>query len=276
MQHIVAVRTQEMGPGTNLHPGDVAHRIYSGLRNHDLADMVPVWQDALGIAAFGIIWPKDGAFDLVTRIGVDQDDYRVILGQLISLSENDGRVETEVIGVDPVLVDALRSFGFEQMDTSYSLAGQSLRLPAEVPDVPFTLRSASMPDVVQLADVHSGAFGSRWTPESYLHRMQQPGYTADNEIIAVAADGTFAGFTNTWYDKLNRVGYFEPVGVHRDFHRMGVGSALLHEGMKRMSKAGMTTASVWHSVKDERAAAFYRANGFETINPVAAWIRTQS
>ena len=86
MQHIVAARTLEMGPGTNLHPGDVAHRIYSGLRNDNLADMVPVWQDALGIAAFGIIWPKDDAFDFVARIGIDQEDYGDVLEQLISLS----------------------------------------------------------------------------------------------------------------------------------------------------------------------------------------------
>ena len=275
MQRIVALRTMEMGSGTNLHPGDIAHRIHSGLRNDDLAEVVPVWQDAVGIAAFGIVWSKDDAFDFVARIGIDRVDYAEALGQLISMSENNGRVETEVIGVDPALVDALITFGFEKMDTSYSLTERKLRSPAEIPDVPFTLRSASMPDVVQLAAVHSGAFGSRWTPESYLHRMQQPGYSPDNEVIAVADDGTFAGFTNTWYDDLNGVGYFEPVGVHRDFHRMGVGSALLWKGMERMRAAGMATASVWHSVTDARATAFYRANGFEELNPVTPWVRTR-
>lgn len=274
MQHIVAVRTQEMGPGTNLHPGDVAHRIYSGLRDCDLADMVPVWEDALGIAAFGIIWPKDDAFDFVVRIGISLDDYTDMLGELISLSDSDGRVETEMIGMDPILADALKDFGFTSEDAAYSLTGQSLRLPREIPDVPFTLRSASMSDVVQLAAVHAGAFGSRWTPESYLRRMQQPGYNAANEIVAVAADGTFAGFTNTWYDRQNRVGYFEPVGVHHDFRRMGIGSALLREGMQRMDAAGMTAASVMHSVTEERAVAFYRSNGFEELNPVAPWVRT--
>jgi len=276
MQHIVAVRTQEMGPATNLHPGDVAHRIYSGLRDCDLADMVPVWEDALGIAAFGIIWPRDDAFDFAARIGVSLDDYTDMLGQLISLSDIDGRVETEMIGMDPILAGALKGFGFTSEDATYSLTGQSLRLPRESPDIPFALRSASMPDVVQLAAVHAGAFGSRWTPESYLRRMQQPGYIAANEIVAVAADGTFAGFTNTWYDKQNRVGYFEPVGVHRDFRRMGVGTALLREGMQRMSAAGMTSASVMHSLKDDRAVAFYRSNGFEELNPVAPWVRTKS
>ena len=54
MQRLVAERTRAMGSGTNLHPGDVAHRIYSGLRNHDLRELVPVWEDGFGMAAFGM------------------------------------------------------------------------------------------------------------------------------------------------------------------------------------------------------------------------------
>ncbi|RLE13334.1 MAG: hypothetical protein DRJ28_07595, partial [Actinobacteria bacterium] len=43
MQRLVAGRTGVFGVGTNLHPGDVAHRIYSGLRKHNLDETVPVW-----------------------------------------------------------------------------------------------------------------------------------------------------------------------------------------------------------------------------------------
>jgi ribosomal protein S18 acetylase RimI-like enzyme len=272
MQLLVAERTRAMGPGTNLHPGDVAHRIYSGLRNYDLDDTIPVWEDSDGIAAFGIIWPKDRAFDMVARVRSDEDDYAAVLTELIGLTATYGPVETEVIGEDKAFADELNSRGFEKVSDGYVFTGQILQPHIEVPESQFMLRSAEMPDVVQLAAVHAGAFGSDWTPESYLRRMQKPGYIALNEIVAVAGDGRFAGFTNTWYDELNKVGYFEPVGVHSEFHRMGVGSVLLHEGMRRMRAAGMTSATVWHAAEDEGATAFYKSNGFEPLNPVARWV----
>jgi hypothetical protein len=53
MQRLVRQRTDTYGPGTNLHPGDVAHRIYSGLRVRDLDGVVQVWGDVSGIAASG-------------------------------------------------------------------------------------------------------------------------------------------------------------------------------------------------------------------------------
>ena len=273
MQRLVAERTYALGVGTNLHPGDVAHRIYSGLRKHDLDETVPVWADGSGLAAFGIIWPGYQAFDVASRVGLGDDELAAIVCEIIGLSEKDGRVETDVFGPDETLLAVIGELGFERAPGGYVVTGQTLAASSNISEIPFTLRSAEMQDVVELAAVHSGAFGSDWTPESYLRRMQKPGYIAGNELVAVAEDGTFAGFTNTWYDDLNKIGYFEPVGVHRDFHRKGIGSALLSEGIRRMSAAGMRTATVWHSVRDEGAATFYRSNGFKPINPVWRWER---
>lgn len=273
MQRLVAERTEAFGVGTNLHPGDVAHRIYSGLRRHDLDETVPVWEGDSGIEAFGIIWPEHRAFDVVTRYGLGGDASAVIVCEIIGLTERNGRVETDVIGTDETLLDLVGDLGFEKVPGGYVVTGRTLTVPTDIPETPFMLRSAAMVDVVQLAAVHSGAFGSDWTPESYLRRMQMPGYIESDEIVAVAEDGTFAGFTNTWYDHLNNVGCFEPVGVHGAFHRRGIGSALLQEGMRRMWAAGMTTATVWHAVEDEGAATFYRSNGFEPLNSVSRWQR---
>jgi len=275
MQRLVAGRTGVFGVGTNLHPGDVAHRIYSGLRKHNLDETVPVWEDDHGIAAFGIIWPGFQAFDVAMRVGLSDDERAVIVSEVIGLSEKEGRVETDVFGADETLLSVIRDLGFEKAAGGYVVTGRTLVAPSDVSGLPFILRSADMRDVVQLARVHSGAFGSDWTPESYLRRMQKPGYIVSDEIVAVAQDGTFAGFTNTWYDDRNKIGYFEPVGVHRDFHRMGVGSALLREGMNRMIAVGMTTATVWHSSQDEGAATFYRSNGFEPLNTVSRWERVR-
>ena len=272
MQRIVSERTHEMGPGTNLHPGDVAHRIYSGLRAYDLAKTVPVWEDVEGIAAFGIIWPKYQAFDVVARAGLDTELLVGIVAEISELTQSNGRVETDVSGGDPDLVAVLTDLGFTSLGDEYAVTGQSLSEPVEVCPSRFLLRSVSSDDVDQLAAVHSSAFGGEWTPENYLARMRQPGYDPAGEIVAVDVDGTFAGFTITWYDELNKVGYFEPVGVHAKYQRRGIGSALLQEGMVRMQARGMTTAEVVHEI-DGPTGGFYRSNGFALLNTTGRWQR---
>jgi predicted N-acetyltransferase YhbS len=273
MQTIVMERTQTMGRCTNLHPGDIAHRIYSGSRMWDLEDVVRVWKDDAGMVGFGIIWPKDATFDVVTRIGLAESDRRAIIATISDLAARDGRVQTDVIGEDTSFTSILSELGFHPDSAEYVFTAQSLDTPVAIPPHDFVVRSVNAGDAEQLAAVHSGAFGSRWTPDEYARRMRQPGYNAVDEIVAVDADGTFMGFTNTWYDDVNRIGCFEPVGVHKYFHRRGVGTVLLREGMARMRARGMTTATVWHTRSEERATEFYRSNGFEICNAVTRWDR---
>lgn len=274
MQAMVTERTRVMGPCTNLHPGDVAHRIYSGSRTSDLDDVVPVWQDGAGIAGFGIVWPKDRAFDVVTRVGLTETDRITIIEGITALAERDGGVETDVIGDDASFISILSGLGFHDKSAEYVFTQRSLDTPVTIPPHDFIVRSARDDDAGQLAAVHSAAFGSSWAWDEYAKRMRQPGYNAEDELVAVDDDGTFMGFTNTWYDDVNKVGYFEPVGVHRDFHRRGIGTVLIHKGMSSMQSRGMATATVWHARSEERVVRFYGSIGFDVFSTVMRWERT--
>ena len=225
MQHLVAERSRIMGQGTTMHPGDVAHRIYSGLRNDDLSEVVPVWEDVDGIAAFALIWQKEDAADFVARIDVDADALTRVAEELVGLVAAEGRVEVDVVGNDTQLIEIIESLGFKRGAEHTILNWRQIPDPVVVPDSRFALRTVGFEDIDRLVAVHAGSFGSPWTRESYLERMHKPGYNPDDEIVAVDVDGTFAGFTNTWYDDLNEVGYFEPVGVHTGYHRRGIGDA---------------------------------------------------
>lgn len=273
MQRIVMERTRVMGPGTNLHPGDIAHRIYSGSRRQNLDEVVPVYVDDDGVACFGIIWPEDCAFDVVTRVGLGSHAVADVVEDLAAMAGGESEVETDVIGEDPEMTGILTSLGFTPGGAEYVFTQAPLSVPIPAEPTDFVIRSASHEDAEQLALVHSGAFASGWSRTNYADRMRKPGYDPHNEIVAVHKDGTFMGFTITWYDEMNNVGYFEPVGVHRDFHRRGVGSALLRAGMIRMRDAGMASATVWHASTEDRAVAFYQSNGFASLNPVTRWQR---
>jgi GNAT superfamily N-acetyltransferase len=65
-----------------------------------------------------------------------------------------------------------------------------------------------------------------------------------------------------WLDPINKVGMFEPVGTHPAFQKMGLGKAVMREGLRRMKAAGMTNASVGTGADNVAAIALYRSLGF--------------
>lgn len=275
MRRLAARRTAVMGVGTNLHPGDIAHRIWNGNRLEDPIDVVPTWVSGGELVAFAILIPKFQAFDLVVEPDLGAGDLESILDRTIELARDDRRVETDVIGDDPSMTSRLRSRGFALVpDEGFGFTARRVDGPSEPGDSVYELRSAAWDDADRLAAVHSAAFGSSWTGDMYrIHMERNRGYTPEWELVAVAPDGTFAGFTEMWLDRENGIGHFEPVGVHPDHHRRGVGRMLLAEGMNRMGAAGMETATVWHDLADERSTAFYAACGFERVATVSRWVR---
>ncbi len=274
-QRVASEAATTLGRGMSLHPGDLAHRIYNGLRAYDPRDVVGVWRDDEGLAAMSITWPKWSAFDLCVRPNLDGAALGVVIEGAAGLAGPDGRCETDVVVSDVRLVAAIEAAGFVRKQPDHTaVTGRDIPDPVVVPETEFTLRSVDFDDVAELIEVHMGAFGGERTVEGYADRMTKPGYDPDRELVAVDDDGRFAGFAIIWFDDVNRVGYFEPVGVHSDFHRRGVGRALMWEGMRRMRGAGMTYATVMHELDDPRSSAFYTSLGFERLSVVGRWERS--
>jgi ribosomal protein S18 acetylase RimI-like enzyme len=104
-----------------------------------------------------------------------------------------------------------------------------------------------------------------------LRFMRSPVYRPKLDIVAAAPDGRIAAFCIAWLDTTNRVGLFEPVGVHPDFQRRGLGKAVVLEGLRRMQTNGMdqaTVCSLWHS---PAAQALYESAGFRTVDRLQAY-----
>ena len=60
--------------------------------------------------------------------------------------------------------------------------------------------------------------------------------------MIVSDDGRGAAFCVAWPDEVNRVGLLEPVGVHPDFHRHGLGRAIVLESFRKLRDRGMESA----------------------------------
>ncbi len=106
----------------------------------------------------------------------------------------------------------------------------------------------------------------------YRSLQSAPGYRLDLDIVIEAPDGSFAAVAIAWYDDVNRIGMFEPVGTVPEHQKKGLGQALMHEGFRRLQELGATTAYVGAGPQPE-ASALYRSVGFDEDFTDHAWTR---
>jgi predicted N-acetyltransferase YhbS len=154
----------------------------------------------------------------------------------------------------------LEARGFRRQPWSLVHYERSLDGPiAATPPPPgFTIRPmAGEAEVPAYVASHRAAFNSTHMREEWRHRtLRAPGYRPDLDLVAVDSEGRVVGFAIVWLGPLvdgRCEGTFEPVGVHPEFHRRGLGRALLLEGMRRLKLAGATHALV--ATEDTRLPA---------------------
>lgn len=119
------------------------------------------------------------------------------------------------------------------------------------------------------------AFESTMDPsmhvDRYLGFMRSPIYDPERDLVAVAPDGTIVSFM-VWWPDVSGIAQIEPFGTHPDFHRRGVGRALIHYGLTRMRAGGMRLARVCTD-DDRLATAFYESVGFDDVGRLRWWAK---
>jgi mycothiol synthase len=108
--------------------------------------------------------------------------------------------------------------------------------------------------------------------EWYLNLQRAPLYRRDLDLVVTAEDGTLAAFCTVWFDDASRAGIFEPVGVHPDFQRRGLGAAVMAEGARRLRRLGALAGYV--SSYSEAAGGLYAALGFAEYALNERWQKT--
>jgi ribosomal protein S18 acetylase RimI-like enzyme len=105
----------------------------------------------------------------------------------------------------------------------------------------------------------------------YLDFMRSPGYADADDLVVVAPDGRIAAFAITWPDAELSLAQFEPVGTDPDFHRRGLGRALMSAALDRLAAAGIRTARVLTNAGNAAATGLYRGCGFEENDRLRDW-----
>ena len=258
-----------------LHPGDIPHHIYNGNKFYDPVELMSIWEDDHGVAAWLLADPSHKSFDAQVRPdlrgnALEREVLDYGYDRTVDLMHQHNIASdclyADAFQCDTVRVELLTALGWEQDHRLPYVLNHTEIHSISVPALPegYSFRSANgIEDAAGLAKVHNAAFGPIWTPELYRQAMESPGYEPVRELVIQAPDRTFVAFTIIWFDHLNHTGLFEPVGTHKDYRRCGFGRAIIQYGMQQMSAAGMKIATVAHFGENEAALGLYQSCGFK-------------
>jgi ribosomal protein S18 acetylase RimI-like enzyme len=92
--------------------------------------------------------------------------------------------------------------------------------------------------------------------------------------VAVAPDGRLAAFCVGWLNdhptgEVN--GQIDPMGVHADYHRLGLGRAILYENLRRMYMHGARQVFVETDSYRNPAMALYEVVGFRVFREILVY-----
>ncbi len=271
-----------------IHPGDLKWWLYYPPLEGDLWDQIYLWDDPAcpgGLLGWALISPDWVGYDVYIHPELRGSDiacemYIWAEEQAAGVAREKGKPTIYVLWVlrdDAAFGGHLERRGY-QLKRGYVHLRRSLegKLPPAKEAEGFVVRSCrGVAEVTARAQAQFRAFNSTASFEQYLERftnfMRSPVYDRDLDIIAITPDGQVGAFCIVWIDTETRLGLFEPVGTHPDYHRMGLGRAIMQEGLRRLQARGMRSAIVSTFEDNLAAIKLYESAGFQIINKLGTY-----
>jgi ribosomal protein S18 acetylase RimI-like enzyme len=167
----------------------------------------------------------------------------------------------------------LTARGFQRGESGITFMVRALDDLGTAPPLPpgFQIRPVAGDHEAELrAAPQYSAFESTWEMARYVARyrrfMQSSVYDAGRDLMVIAPDGQAAAFCIYWLDDVKLAGHLEPVGTHASFRHLGLGKAILWEGLRLMKEHGMEMATVCPESDSPAALGLYRSAGFRPVH----------
>jgi ribosomal protein S18 acetylase RimI-like enzyme len=259
--------------------GDVEWWTALGGPEADWPARIRLWERDGAVVGWGWFKPP-GDLDWFTGDGLTPEDERWIRDAILDwhaeraraarATDATGPIELETWAVDGSRGEtALVDRGWTATETALSQNLQALDVELDPPRVPegYILRTVRGPDEFPArVAAHRAAFEpSKMTVEKYALLPGLDHYRIEHDLVVEAPDGSFAAFAICWLDLVGSIGELEPVGVHPDHQRRGLGRVIMRAGLRLMRDAGLRDALVFSDLSNAASEALYRSAGFERI-----------
>ncbi|MDZ4719156.1 MAG: N-acetyltransferase [Roseiflexaceae bacterium] len=243
-----------------------------------------LWLEGRQVVAFA--WPSPNQIDIICH-----PDLRDLEEEILAWGEQWGR-STAPPDQQPLTFsswaftgDARRAALYERQGytrTSVALNYRTRPLTQPFPELTlaqgYRIRNVYGPEEASArVAVHRDAFApSRMTLDYYQAALRMPTYRRKLDLVVEAPDQSLAAFCIVWYDEVNRMGVFEPVGCHSAHRRRGLTSTLIVEGLHRLRQLGAYTTHVTSVAGIVPAEALYELLGFTITDRNERWQKTLS
>jgi predicted N-acetyltransferase YhbS len=102
---------------------------------------------------------------------------------------------------------------------------------------------------------------------SYQNLRKAPDYIPELDLMVIDEKGEVAAFAGLWYDDLNKIAILEPVGTIPKYRKMGLGKAVIYEGINRVKQRGAKKIFVGSN------QPFYISIGFSEEYSKEIWLK---
>jgi mycothiol synthase len=230
------------------------------------------------LEAWAMYWQHERTFDLFVSPALHGTPlHETVMDEYVAWAEERARAAGLkhispfwVLEYDTVMDRLMQARGFivTPFDPAPPLFERTLD---DLPTIPlpdgFTVQGVRNPVDGRLrAQVTYGSHGSNDDWEQYAAVYAQfigsAVYDGECDLFVRSPNGRGASACTIWFDPVNAVGLFEPVGTHPDFQGQGLGKAVMAEGLRRMQAAGMRRAIVGFDPTNAAALALYTSMGF--------------
>lgn len=266
--------TSVSAPGAYWHPGDVIWGMYQNTI-FDPHREVRLWEDGDELLGFAWLEEPDGVVTQVhprLRGSLEREmlDWAARQTRAVYAERAGDELWTRVPEGDPRVPAFLIALGFVR-DPDHAL--KMFReldgsLPRPAPLDGWTIREVGGEGEWEArVETHREVWHpSRVTLEAYRRLRSAPGYDPRLDLVSVAPDGTFGSYCICWFDRGSRTGLFEPVGTRPACRGMGLGRAVMLEGLYRLRDLGARAAAVTAIHDNDAAIRLYESVGFKTVN----------
>ena len=259
--------------------GDLAWWVAQAGPDADLSTRVRIWFESDEPVAWGWLNPP-ASLDWFVGVGLEADAAKSVRSAMIDwLQEAAGPTGQATAWAADGWAEAsfLRDRGFAPQGAVLTQFYRPLDRQLRQPELPagYTIRSLTGPEEIPArVDVHRAAFApSKMTAAKYELLVRLDHYDYERDLVAIAPDGTFAAFTMCWLDADAAIGEFEPVGVHPDHQRRGLGRAINLAGLRRLRELGANDAMVFSEQSNAASEALYRSVGFHEVAVHRAYVK---